>query len=323
MKAIVFTEYGLPEVLHVQEISKPVPKADEVLIRIHAVTVNAGDCELRSSKIPNSIWLLVRLYFGLFKPRKKILGAYLSGEIEETGEGVKKLKKRDAVFACSGPRFGAYAEYICMGENEAIALKPDTMSYEEASAIALGLDALHFLRKANIKTGQKVLINGAGGGIGTMAVQIAKHFGAEVTATDSAEKLDMLRSIGADIVVDYKQEDFAKRGIQYDVIFDLVGKNSYSRCIKSLTKNGCYLLANPDGLSQIIRGLLTSLVSSKKVISQFASANTKDLVFLKDLIEAGKLRTVIDKRYSLEQVVEAHRYVEKGNKKGNVVLTLI
>jgi len=322
MKAIVFTEYGSPDVLHLQEIRKPVPKAHEVLIRIHAVTVNAGDCELRSPKIPNSIWLLVRLYFGLLKPRKKILGAYLAGEIEETGQGVKRLKKGDEVFACSGPRFGAYAEYICIPEEEAIALKPDNMSYEEASAVPLGLDALHFLRKAKIKPGQKVLINGAGGGIGTMAVQIAKHFGAEVTATDSAEKLDMLRSIGADAVVDYKQEDFAKRGIQYDIIFDLVGKNSYTRCIKSITKNGYYLLANPNGLSQIIRGLFTSLVSGQKVISQFASANTKDLVFLKELIEAGKLRTVIDKCYTMEQVVEAHRYVETGNKKGNVVLTL-
>ena len=322
MQAITYTKYGPPEVLHLQEVATPKPKDNQVLIRIHAATVNMGDCELRSPKIPNSIWLIVRLFFGLFKPRKKILGAYLAGEIEAVGKTVKKFKKGDAVFACSGPRFSAYAEYICLPEKEAIALKPSNMTHDEAAAVPLGLDALHFLRKVPVQKGQKVLINGAGGGIGTVAVQLAKHFGAEVTAVDSAGKLDILRSIGADHVIDYTQEDFAKKSEVYDVIFDLVGKRSYTRCIKALKPNGRYLLANPNGFSAMFRGIWTSMVTSKKVISQFASAKHEDLVFLKELIEEGKLRSVIDKKYPLEQVVEAHKYVESGQKKGNVILTL-
>lgn len=322
MKAIVYTRYGPPDVLHLQEVAKPTPKNNEVLIRIRAVAVNAGDCELRSPQIPNLIWLLVRLYFGLIRPRKKILGAYLAGEVETVGSAVKIFKEGDSVFACSGPRFGAYAEYICLPDQEAIALKPSNMTYEEAAAVPLGLDALHFLRKAPIQKGQKVLVNGAGGGIGTIAVQLAKHFGAEITAVDSIGKLEMLRSIGADRVIDYSREDFAKSGETYDVIFDLVGKQSYARCIKSLKQNGYYLLANPSGLSQMVRGLWTSMVTDKKVVSQFASAKREDLVFLKELIEEGKLRSLIDKRFPLEQVVEAHKYVESGRKKGNVVLTL-
>lgn len=322
MKAVTFNKYGPPEVLRIQDIDKPVPQDNEVLIRMRAVAVNTGDCELRSPKIPNLIWFFVRLYFGLFKPRKKVLGAYLSGEIESVGKTVERFKSGDTVFACSGPRFGAYATYICLPEDDAIALKPGNMTFEEAATVPLGLDALHFLGKASLKPEQKVLVNGAGGGIGTIAVQIAKQSGAEVTAVDRAEKLDMLRSVGADYVIDYKQEDFAENGQTYDVIFDLVGKGSYSRCIKVLQENGCYLLANPDGLWPMIRGLWTSIVTNKKVISQFASATADDLNVLKELIEQGKLKSLIDKTYGLEQVVEAHRYVETGQKKGNVVLTL-
>ncbi|MEW7279315.1 NAD(P)-dependent alcohol dehydrogenase [Aquimarina sp. 2201CG1-2-11] len=322
MRAIIYTRYGPPEVLRLSEVEQPVPKDDQVLIKIHAVAVNTGDCELRSPKIPNTIWLIVRLYFGLLKPRKKILGAYLSGEVVQTGKLVKRFKKGDSIFACSGPVFGGYAEYICLNEEKAIAIKPTNLSFEEAATIPLGLDALHFLRKINIQKGQKVLINGAGGGIGTIAVQLAKHFGAEVTAVDSTQKLNMLESIGADYTIDYTKEDFAKKNKTYDIIFDLIGKRAYNRCIRSLKTNGYYLLANPDGLSQMLRGVWTSLVTNKKVISQFADAKHEDLVFLKELIEERKLKAVIDKTYSLDQVVAAHKYVESGQKKGNVVLSL-
>jgi NADPH:quinone reductase-like Zn-dependent oxidoreductase len=322
MKAIVYTKYGPPDVLKLKEVEKPIPKNNELLIKIHAVTVNTGDCEMRRIEIPNLIWFLVRIYFGLIKPRKKILGAYLAGEIEAIGKDVKRFKKGDQVFAVSGARFGAYAEYICLPSTYAMALKPVNITYEEAATIPLGgLNALHYLRKGKIKSGQKVLINGAGGSFGTFAVQLAKYFGAEVTGVDSKEKLDMLRSIGADHVIDYTQEDFTKNGETYDVIFNVVSKSSFSRNIKSLKKNGYYLLVNPAGLSQIARGLWTSIVSSKKVVFEFASEKTEDLVYLKKLIEDGNLKSVIDRCYPLEQAAEAHRYVEKGNKKGNVVIT--
>jgi NADPH:quinone reductase-like Zn-dependent oxidoreductase len=233
------------------------------------------------------------------------------------------LKKGDQVFACTGARFGAYAEYICLPEEGALAIKPANMTYEEAAAVPIGgLDALHFLRKGKIQSGQKVLINGAGGSIGTFAVQLAKYFGAEVTGVDSTRKLDMLRSIGADHVIDYTQEDFTKNGETYDVIFNVVSKSSFSRNVRSLKQNGRYLLVNPAGLSQMVRGLWTSMISSKKVIFEFASAKTEDLIFLKELIEAEKIKSVIDRLYPLEEIVEAHRYVEKGHKKGNVAITL-
>jgi len=323
MKAIVYTRYGPPDVLQLKEVEKPTPKDNEVLIKIYAATVTAGDCEIRSPKIPNLIWLLIRIYFGLRKPRKQILGGYLAGEIEAVGKDVTLFKKGDQVFACTGARFGAYAEYICLPEEGALAIKPANMTYEEAAAVPIGgLDALHFLRKGNIQSGQEVLINGAGGSIGTFAVQLAKYFGAEVTGVDSTRKLDMLRSIGADHVIDYTQEDFTKNGKTYDVIFNVVSKSSFSRNVRSLKQNGRYLLVNPAGLSQMVRGLWTSMISSKKVIFEFASAKTEDLIFLKELIEAGKIKSVIDRGYALEEIVEAHRYVEKGHKKGNVVITL-
>ncbi|MDA4111988.1 MAG: NAD(P)-dependent alcohol dehydrogenase, partial [Thaumarchaeota archaeon] len=248
----------------------------------------------------------------------KILGQELAGEIESVGKDVKEFKKGDQVFAYTGFHLGAYAEYDCLPESGLVAPKPINMSYEEAAAVPLGgLHALHFLRRANIQAGQKVLINGAGGSIGTIAVQLAKSFGAEVTGVDSAEKLDMLRSIGADHVIDYTKEDFTKSGNKYDVIFDVIGKGSFSGCIKSLKDNGFYLLGNPS-LSQRIR----RNSGNKKVISGMTSYKAEDLIFLKDLIEKGKIRSAIDRRYPLEQIPEAHKYVDTGQKIGNVVITV-
>jgi len=328
MKAIVWTKYGSSAVLQLKEVAKPTPKDNEVLVKIHATTVTAGDCELRRLKFPIWLWLPMRIYVGLRKPKKiTILGQELAGEIESVGKDVKLFRKGDQVFGTTGFGFGAYAEYICLPEKPEemegpLAIKPANMTYEEAAAVPVGgLEALHFLRKGNIQSGQKVLINGAGGSIGTFAIQLAKYFGAEVTGVDSTRKLDMLRSIGADQIIDYTQEDFTKSGETYDVIFDVVGKSSFSGCIRSLKKKGFYLLANP-GLSQMVRGRWTSMTSSKKVIFGAASPKTEDLIFLKELIEAGKIKSAIDRRYPLEQIAEAHSYVDKGQKTGNVVITV-
>ena len=322
MKAAVCTRYGPPEVLQLRELEKPTPKDDEVLVRVHAATVTAGDCELRSLKLPLSWQLIARIGFGFRGPRKKILGQELAGEIESVGKAVRLFKKGDQVFAFTGLRLGAWAEYNCLPENGWMAIKPANMTYEEAAAVpAGGLHALHCLRKGNIESGQKVLIYGAGGTVGTVAVQLAKSFGAEVTGVDSTRKLDMLRSIGADKVIDYSKEDFTKSGETYDVIFDVVGKSSFSGCMRSLKEKGFYLLGNP-GLSQLVRRPLTSMRSSKKVMGGTVSYRSEDLIFLKELIEAGKLRSAIDRRYPLEEIAEAHRYVDTGQKKGNVVITV-
>jgi NADPH:quinone reductase-like Zn-dependent oxidoreductase len=334
MKAIVWTNYGPPDVLQLTEVEKPTPKEDEVLIRIYATTVTAGDCEQRSLKLPISYQLAMRAHVGLKRPKRiSILGMDLAGEIEAAGKDVKRFRKGDQVFAATGfVGMGAYAEYICLPEEPeegALTLKPANMTYEEAAAVPNGgLEALCFLRQGNVQSGQKVLINGAGGTIGTFAVQLAKYFGAEVTGVDSTRKLDMLRSIGADQVIDYTQEDFTKSGETYDFILDVVGKSSFSGSIRSLKQNGRYLLANPEP-SQMVRGRWTSMIgrlpgrqTGKKVIFGAANGTTENLIFLKELIEAGKIRSVIDRRYPLEQTAEAHRYVEKGHKKGNVVITV-
>jgi NADPH:quinone reductase-like Zn-dependent oxidoreductase len=327
MKAIVWTKYGPPDVLQLQEVAKPTPKEDEVLIRIYATTVTAGDCEQRSLNLPIWYRLIMRLYIGLRKPtRITILGMELAGEIESVGKDVKLFKDGDQVFAATGfVGMGACAEYICLPEEPedgALAMKPANMTYAEAAAVPVGgLEALHFLRQGNIQSGQKVLINGAGGTIGPFAVQLAKYFGAEVTGVDSTGKLDMLRSIGADQVIDYTQEDFTKSGETYDIILDVVSKSSFSGSIRSLRQNGRYLIANP-GPAQLIRGRWTSKRSSKEVIFGKSMPKTEDLIFLKELIEAGKIKSVIDRRYPLEQTAEAHRYVETGHKKGNVVITI-
>ncbi len=322
MKAIVCVKYGPPDVLQLRELEKPTPKDNEVLVRVHAATVTKGDCELRSLNLPLTWQFFVRIGFGFRAPRKKVLGQELAGEIESVGRDVKLFKKGDQVFAFTGLRLGAYAEYNCLPEKGLVAIKPANMTFEEAAAVPVGgLHALNCLRKGNIQSGQKILIIGAGGTVGTLAVQLAKSFGAEVTGVDSTGKLETLRSIGADKVIDYTQEDFTKNGETYEVIFDVVGKSSFSDCIRSLKEKGFYLLGNP-GLSQQVRGLWTSMTSSKKVTGGTVSYKTEDLVFLRELIEAGKIVAIIDRRYPLEQTAEAHRYVDTGQKTGSVVITV-
>jgi NADPH:quinone reductase-like Zn-dependent oxidoreductase len=325
MKAIVCTRYGPPDVLQLQEIAKPTPKDNEVLIRICATTVTAADCELRGLKFPLLLQFVMRIGFGFRRPRGRVLGQELSGEIEAVGKDVKRFKKGDQVVGWSGLRLGAYAEYTCLPEKGVLAIKPSNLTYEEAAPLAIGgLEAVYFLKRGNIQSGQKVLIIGAGGSIGTFAIQLARYFGADVTGVDSTEKLDMLRSIGADRVIDYTQGDYTKSGASYDVIFDVIGKSSFSGCMRLLKEKGFYLLGNPR-LSQRIQGRWTSMRSSKKVIpyaARAASESIQDFNFLKDLIEAGKIKPVIDRCYPLEQTAEAHRYVDTGNKKGNVVITV-
>ena len=323
----MWTEYGSPGVLQLKEVEKPTPKNNEVLIKIFATTVTSGDCEQRNLKLQIGYRLLMRAYIGFRRPKRiTILGMDLAGEIESVGKDVKLFKKGNQVFATTGfVHMGTCAEYICLPEepeNGAITIKPTNMIYEQAATVPTGgLEALNMLRKGNIQSGQKVLINGAGGTIGPFAIQLAKYFGAEVTGVDSTKKLDMLLSIGADHVIDYTQEDFKKSGETYDFILDLVRNSSFSGSIKSLNQNGCYLIANP-GLLQMVRGLWTSKTSSKKVIFGAANPKIEDLVFLKELIEDRKLKAVIDRRYPLEQTAEAHKYVEKGLKKGQVVITV-
>jgi NADPH:quinone reductase-like Zn-dependent oxidoreductase len=326
MKAIVYREYGPPDVLQLKEVEKPSPKDNEVLIRIHATTVTTGEVNARGfTFVPPGFGPLPRLMLGLRKPKKTILGSDLAGEIEAVGKDVKQFKEGDQVFGIDSNSSGAYAEYVCRPEEGALAIKPANMTYEEAAAIPFGAcTALYFLRdKGNIQSGQKVLINGASGGVGTYAVQLAKYYGAEVTGVCSTRNLELVKSLGADKVIDYTNEDFTQSGETYDIIFDMVGKSSFSRCKSSLKQNGFYL-AVAGGLKELIQMLWTSVIGSKKVIfgGGLASERKEYLLFFKELIEAGKLKAVIDRRYPLEQMAEAHRYVDKGHKKGNVVITV-
>ena len=321
MKAIVYTEYGPPEVLKLKEVEKPIPEDDEVLIRIFATTVTKYDCWTRSCTAPPGMGLLSRVAGGFFKPRITIIGTELAGEVESVGKTVKQFIAGDQVFAFT-EKLGAYGEYICLPEDGAVAKKPSNMTYEEAAAVPYGgLTVLYFLRKANIQTGQKVLIFGASGGLGTFAVQLAKYLGAEVTGVCSTGKVDLVKSLGADKVIDYVKEDFTKSGQTYDVVFDTAGKSSFSKSSRSLKKKGFYIFAT-FGLPKLIQILWLSLTSSKKVIIGLLKARSEDLYFLKKLIEEGKIRIVIDRTYPLEQAAEAHRYVETGHSKGKVVLTM-
>jgi NADPH:quinone reductase-like Zn-dependent oxidoreductase len=320
MKAVICTAYGPPEVLQVKEVEKPVPGKDDVLIKIYVATVTMGDCELRALTLPLWTRIPIRLYMGYRKPRKFIPGMEFSGVVESVGKDVVTFKPGDSVFVSSGLGMGGNAEYKCLRANRAIALKPANASFDQVAPIAVGgLNALHFLRKANVRPGQKVLINGACGSIGTFGVQLAKLYGADVTAVDSREKLDVLRTLGADHVIDYRSEDFSRNGIKYDVIFDTVYKSDFSRCINSLTEDGCYLMANP-GPRRMILALWVSSTTRKKVIFEFAPERIEDMKHIAELIASGKIKTVIDRRYSLDQIKEAHAYVERGEKKGNVVL---
>jgi len=327
MKAIVCTKYGPPEVLHLIEVDKPTPKDNEVLVKIFATSVTTGDCNARGfSFIPPGLGLLARLMLGLRKPRITVLGGVLSGKIEAVGRNVKLFTEGDQVFGIDGNSLGAYAEYKCLPEKGALTLKPANMTYEEAAVIPFGaLTALFFLRdKGNIQNGQKILINGASGGVGTAAVQLAKHFGAEVTGVCSSRNLELVKSLGADKVIDYSKEDFTQSGEIYNIIFDTaVGRTSFSACKNSLTEEGFYL-AVAGGLKEMFQMIWTSIIGGRKVIFGGGEAceRKEGLIFLKELIEKGKIKSVIDKSYPLEQIVEAHRYVEKGHKKGNVVITV-
>jgi NADPH:quinone reductase-like Zn-dependent oxidoreductase len=325
MKAILHTKFGPPDELQLQEVEKPVPKDNEVLIKIRATTVTSTDCNVRNfTFVPGVFQLPARLFmFGVFKPRIHILGIDLAGEIEAVGNDVKRFKEGDQVFGTPGTTFGAHAEYICVPEDGALTIKPATMAWEEAAAIFLGAStALFYLRdKGNIQAGQKILIYGASGAIGTYAVQLAKHFGAEVTGVCSTTNLEMVQSLGADKVIDYTQEDYTKSGEAYDLILDTVGKTSYSRGKKALQQKGIFLPVVMD-LTALVQIIWTSMTNGKKVKGGVAGESVEDLIFLKELVEAGKLQPVIDRCYPLEQTAEAFRYVEKGHKKGNVVITL-
>ena len=328
MKAIVWTKYGSPDGLQLREVATPTPKDNEVLIKIHAATASQADTELRRLKLPLLFAIPIRLYLGLIRPtRITILGTEFAGEIVSAGKEVTRYQPGDQVYGYTGLGMGTYAEYLCLSEKPSalasvMAKKPANLTYEEAAAVPFGgLEALHSLRGGNIQRGQKVLIVGAGGSIGTYSVQLAKHYGAEVTGVDKPGKLEMLRSIGADHVIDYTREDFTQNGQTYDVILDTIGKSPFSGSLRSLNDNGTYLNANP-GFFGGVRARWASKRSSKKVITWTAGYTTDNLLALKELIEAGTIKPVIDRRYPLEETAEAHRYVDTGQKKGNVVLTL-
>ncbi len=328
MKAIIWTRYGSADGLQLKELEIPTPKDNEVLIKIHAATASRADTEFRRLKLPFLFAIPIRIYLGVLRPtRVRILGTEFAGEVAATGKDVTLYQTGDQVYGYTGLSMGTYAEYMCLPE-KATALagvmskRPTNITYEEAAAVPFGgLEALHSLDRVNIQRGQKVLIVGAGGSIGTFSVQLAKHYGAEVTGVDGGGKLDMLRSIGADHVIDYTREDYTKNGQKYDVIMDTIGGSPFAGSVRSLKENGTYLNVNPKMIQRLQMGW-TKGKSNKKFLSWEAGYTTENLLRLKDLIEAGTIKPVIDRRYPLEQIAEAHRYVETDQKKGNVVITV-
>ncbi|MEO8609581.1 MAG: NAD(P)-dependent alcohol dehydrogenase [Chloroflexota bacterium] len=323
MKAIIWTKFGSPDGLEFQEVANPTIKDNEILIRVRATTVSAGDCEIRALKFPGWIAIPLRLYVGITKPRVKILGQELAGDVEAIGKDVTRFKVGDPVFGITGLHFGGYAEYVALSEKTPLAIKPAHLTYDQAAALPVGgTEALHFMRKAAIQPGEKVLIYGAGGSIGTYAIQLARYFGAgDITAVDSAEKLDMLRAVGANHTLDYTKTDFTQTGETYDVILDVVGKSSFPGSIKALNPNGRFMCANPS-FSQMLRGTRTLGPNGQKIIVGPANPQGEDLLFLAGLVEAGKLKPVIENRFPLEQTADAHRYAEAGHKQGNLIITV-
>ena len=322
MLAVVYEKYGSPDVLEFQEISKPTPKNNEILIKVRATTVTVADVRSRSFTVPASVWLPARISLGLTKPKKATLGVELAGEVESVGKDVMHFQKGDQVFAATLISFGAYAEYICLPEDAAVAIKPSNISYEEAAALPIGArTALHYIRKADVQPGQKVLVYGASGSVGTYAVQLAKYFGAKVTGVCSTANLGLVRSLGANRVVDYTVEDFSTKGETYDVVFEAVNKSSFSACMGVLKEGGIYVnITEPFPSMQMLREKMRS--SKKVMLGENAPERAEDLIFLKELVEAGKLKPVVDRGYPMKQIVEAHRYVDKGHKRGNVVITV-
>jgi len=323
MRAVVYDRYGPPDVLRLEDVERPVPGPDEVLIRVRATTVNRLDCATRDAnrRSGHAIALISRLVFGIRRPRRRILGSELAGVVEAVGTSVREFTVGDEVFGATGMGFGAHAEFVCMRENARIAHKPDSMSFEEAAAVCDGaFNALSCLRPVHLRKGQKILIYGASGSIGTAGVQLARYFGADVTAVCSTKNLELVKSLGADAVIDYTQEDFTENGQTYDVIFDAVGKLSFRRCRSSLKPGGSYLAT--DGLRKLLLALRPWSAGGKKVRFPSSMATKKDILFVKALIEGGTYHPVIDRRYPLEQVVDATKYVETEQKTGNVVVTL-
>lgn len=322
MKAIVYTEYGTPDVLQVKEVEKPCLKDDEILIRVHAAEVTKADCEMRSFRFQVKwFWLPLRITLGIIKPKRKILGGYFAGEVASVGKNVTRFNKGDQVFGSARLRLGAHGEYICLPAHYTLVPKPQNLNYEHAAAVPLGgLNALHFIRLARIQQGEQVLVNGAGGSIGTFGVQIAKTMGAEVTAVDSGIKEQFLRRLGADHFIDYNKEDFTKSGRTYDVIFNMVANTSYSGCVKALKSGGRYLMANPR-LLDMLRSLLTTKFSEKTAVFAFARETDEELLTLKQMLEEGKIQSTVDTVYSFEQAAEAHRRVETEQRLGTVIIS--
>lgn len=317
---MVARAYGPPEVLELRDVPIPEPRAGEIRVRVHAATVTAGDCEVRASRHPWWIRLPLRLVLGIRRPRRGIFGQELAGVVDAVGADVERFRPGDPVFAITGPAMGAYADAVCLRADGPVARVPDGLGLEEAAAIPVGgLTALHLLRKAEIRPGETLLVNGAGGSIGTFAVQLAKRAGAEVTAVDRAEKLAMLRSIGADHVLDHTREDVLARGEAYDVILDVVGSSTFASSERALREGGRWLTANPT-LGQLLRGEWASRRGGRRAFARLAGESAEDLARLGERVAAGELRAVIDRRYPLEELAEAHRYVDAGHKQGNVVI---